>query len=172
MPSFCKPSIARRTPRTCPAQRWPWACSASRRYSSRDFTVNAVSYQPLRHSPQGRLRTAFSLTPHARVSPGEDWHLSLPSPAYAVFGDFYQDACFGELGADCIGCFEVAGCPCGLHFGNLLFDVGVGELSRLKGCAQLVADVFLAAFRDGPVEDALHFRNIVVVEHREDLVEL
>jgi len=37
MPSFCNPSIAMRTPSTCPAHRWPWACSASRRYSSRDF---------------------------------------------------------------------------------------------------------------------------------------
>src|SRR5690242_8051262 len=26
-----------RTPRTCPAHRWPWAISASRRYWSRDF---------------------------------------------------------------------------------------------------------------------------------------
>ena len=30
MPSSSRPSIARRTPRTCPAQRWPWAISASR----------------------------------------------------------------------------------------------------------------------------------------------
>src|ERR1700738_2685664 len=31
-------SMARRTPSTCPAQRWPWACSAWRRYSSKVMT--------------------------------------------------------------------------------------------------------------------------------------
>src|SRR5882762_6509759 len=31
------PNIARRTPSTCPAQRWPWATAASSRYSGRVF---------------------------------------------------------------------------------------------------------------------------------------
>src|SRR5579872_595215 len=39
MPSFLRPSIAMRTPNTCPAQRCPWATAASSRYSDKLFNV-------------------------------------------------------------------------------------------------------------------------------------
>ena len=46
--SLASPSMAMRTPSTCPAQRWPWATAASSRYSGRDFTVARflISGQP------------------------------------------------------------------------------------------------------------------------------
>src|SRR5579864_5262685 len=52
MPSFSRPSIAMRTPRTCPAHKCPCACSASWRYSSRDFIL-----VPLVVGAQQLLRT-------------------------------------------------------------------------------------------------------------------
>jgi len=48
MPRFFKPSMAKRTPSTWPAQRWPWASSASRRYSSKDFT--SLNQQEVRNA--------------------------------------------------------------------------------------------------------------------------
>src|SRR5271165_3199712 len=40
MPSSERPSMARRTPRTCPAQIWPWATAARSRYSASVRMVN------------------------------------------------------------------------------------------------------------------------------------
>ena len=39
--NFCNPSMARRTPRIWPAHKWPCAFSASRTYSSNDFTAES-----------------------------------------------------------------------------------------------------------------------------------
>src|SRR5579864_8509399 len=58
-PSFFRPNMAMRTPRTCPAQRWPCATAASSRYSCRDFIVAGPLLLPFQavdrhcaHAPQ------------------------------------------------------------------------------------------------------------------------
>src|ERR1700750_1612035 len=108
MPSFCRPNIARRTPKTCPAQRWPCACSASRRYSSRDFTnwlqLSVVSFQ-LNIVADDQMRTWKKprLAKSARSgAPQPSLLLSalLSAPADSVFGDFYEDAGFREFSAE------------------------------------------------------------------------
>ena len=53
MPSFARASMARRTPSTCPAHKWPCATSASCRYSSSDF-ISVV---------RRRLPAAFDCSP-------------------------------------------------------------------------------------------------------------
>src|ERR1700679_636115 len=112
MPSLLKPSIAKRTPRTCPAQRCPWACSASRRYSLRDFIKSCQL-------------SAFSLTLCKLLS----------SPAHAVLRVFDEDAGSGEFCTQSVGNLEVAATACGLHLGDFLFDIGIRRLAGLHGIA-------------------------------------
>src|SRR5580692_9330594 len=43
IPNSCNPSIASRTPSTCPAHKWPCATAASSRYSSSVFIISVSS---------------------------------------------------------------------------------------------------------------------------------
>src|SRR3982074_1887983 len=76
MPSSRIPNIARRTPRTCPAQRWPCATAARSRYSARVFIASKSSF--LRGGPGMRL---------ARVGEGEDGHEEREGDERAVADD-------------------------------------------------------------------------------------
>src|SRR6266851_3569654 len=73
IPSSRRPSIARRTPRTCPAQRWPCATAARSRYSARVFIGASSSF--LRGGPGVGL---------ARFDEGEDGHQERESDERAV----------------------------------------------------------------------------------------
>src|SRR6266550_4108463 len=57
MPSSRRPSMARRTPRTWPAHRCPWAAAASSRYSARVF-IGASAAQAFPGAVQGCGRRA------------------------------------------------------------------------------------------------------------------
>src|SRR5215468_8883832 len=141
MPSRCRPSIASRTPSTCPAQRWPWACSASRRYSSKDFTKAAASSQTsafsltlpeesiesgIRHAGDPSLRRENGPAQHdARRGCPLD---SLPSPADSILGDLGKNSGLGKRCPNGVGFLEIPSGSSRLHFGDLGFDVGIGEL--------------------------------------------
>src|SRR6266478_6003883 len=60
MPSSSKPSMAKRTPRTCPAHRWPWATAARSRYSPRDFT-RSVYLRPFLEQSSGGAAACFAV---------------------------------------------------------------------------------------------------------------
>src|SRR4051812_16242687 len=92
MPSSQSPSIAMRTPRTWPAQRWPCATSASFRYSSSVFTAPSMRANYFGSGALGR-RYFLRRAPGMRLASLDEYepgHQNRENRHGGVFQNFFQ----------------------------------------------------------------------------------
>src|SRR4051812_11976296 len=92
MPSSQSPSIAIRTPRTWPAQRWPCATSASFRYSSSVFTGPSMRANLFESGALGR-RYFLRRAPGMRLASLDEYepsHQDRENRHGGVFQNFFQ----------------------------------------------------------------------------------
>src|SRR5580693_7355974 len=104
IPSSLRPSMASRTPRTCPAHRCPCASAASSRYSARVFMA-ALGIQSTQSSRGKRVPSLFGSRPRmrlARFHKREDGHDHGKSRERRVFQYLPETDRFGSRKAAAI----------------------------------------------------------------------